>query len=194
VAEVTNSAAVAFYEKLGVRRVTLPRHLALGEVRDIVQGSPGMKFDVFALYGQCANAEGLCTFSHDHPRRVWPCVQPYHISCSEKEEERGELAPAVCAQMLWDGLERGEACGLCALPDLEEAGIGSVKIVGRGTSTVRKEWAVSTIASLLRFLKEKNPGREEFCREARRRYGERFPRGCRPTLCYFPELAGASGE
>ena len=32
-AEVTNSAAVAFYERLGVRRITLPRHLALGEPR-----------------------------------------------------------------------------------------------------------------------------------------------------------------
>jgi hypothetical protein len=69
-----------------------------------------------------------------------------------------------------------------------------VKIVGRGTSTGRKEWAVRSVARLLRLLEEKDPGREEFCAAARRIYRERFPKGCRATLCYFPEFLGAGDD
>lgn len=188
-AEVTNSAAVAFYEKLGVRRITLPRHLTLKEVGTVIKASPQMAFDVFVLYGQCANAEGLCTFSHDHPRRIWPCVQPYHIESSahENRERRGN-APALCGQMLWAGLPRGEACGLCGLWNLHRAGVEGLKIVGRGTATDRKEWAVKTVADLVSMIEREDVSEETFRLEARRRYGKRFAAGCRPTLCYFPEL------
>jgi putative protease len=194
-AEVTNSAAVAFYRRLGVRRVTLPRHLSTAEIGKIVAASPGTKFDVFVLYGQCANAEGLCTFSHDHPERRWPCVQPYTITPGDDAAGRREdRAPAACAQMLWDGLGRGEACGLCSLYDLRRLGIESVKIVGRGTGRERKEWAVRTARRLIDLLEGEDMGREEFCSEARRLYRERFPKGCRATLCYFPEYIGAAGD
>ena len=194
-AEVTNSAAVAFYHRLGVRRVTLPRHLSTGEIGKIVEASPSTKFDVFVLYGQCANAEGLCTFSHDHPQRRWPCVQPYRIVPGEERGGRRQgRAPAVCAQMLWDGVARGEACGLCSLYDLHRAGIESVKIVGRGTGGERKEWAVKTVRLLLDILEGGSVGREEFCAQARRFYREKFPKGCRATLCYFPEYLEAAGD
>jgi putative protease len=196
-AEVTNSGAASFYRRLGVGRITLPRHLSLSEIEGIVSGSEGMKFDVFILYGQCANAEGICTFSHDHPRRLWPCVQPYRIaSRSAGTSLREGRAPALCAQQLWDGLARGEACGLCGLRDLHRLGVEAVKIVGRGTATARKEWAVATTARLIAMIEEGGnagkggDGRDEFRAEARRLYRERFPKGCRSTLCYFPELLG----
>ena len=96
--------------------------------------------------------------------------------------------------MLWDGVGRGEACGLCALYDLHRMGIESVKIVGRGTGRERKEWAVGTVRGLLDWMEEGRPGREEFCSEARRLYRERFPRGCRATLCYFPEFLEAGRD
>jgi putative protease len=191
-AEVTNSAAADFYRHLGISRITLPRHLSLHEIRAVVDASPGMRFDVFILYGQCANAEGLCTFSHDDPGRVWPCVQPYRMGESGKlRGDAGKAAPALCAQMLWDGTPRGEACGLCALPDLAAAGVEAVKIVGRGTSRERKEWAVATVKALLDG--QEGDG-ESFRSRARELYLRRFPRGCRSTLCYFPELLPPGGE
>jgi len=194
-AEVTNSAAVDFYRRLGVDRMTLPRHLSVVEIGRITGARPETKFDIFVLYGQCANAEGLCTFSHDHPARRWPCVQPYGIGWAGKEPApREDRASAVCAQMLWDGLGRGEACGLCALFDLHSLGIEAVKIVGRGTGTGRKEWAVRTVKRLLDLLEEGGVDREEFCAGARRLYRERFPKGCRSTLCYFPEFLEAAGD
>ncbi len=187
-AEVANRAAVAFYRNLGIERIALPRHLTLLDIERLVRGSPDMKFDVFILYGQCANAEGFCTFSHDHPRRVWPCVQDYRIEQAGVGGGSEGRAPALCGQMLWGGLNRGEACGLCGLHDLHRVGIEGLKIVGRGTSPERKRWAVGTLAALIGLLESGKPGREAFLRKAKEIYRREFPRGCRPTLCYFPEL------
>ncbi len=187
-AEVTNGEAAAFYGDLGVGRITLPRHLSLREIEGIVTGSPGVEFDVFVLYGQCPNAEGFCTFSHDHPRRIWPCVQNYRISRGGNRRGGKAKAHPLCGQMLWGGINRGEACGLCALWDLGRIGITGLKVVGRGTSSGRKEWAVGTLSRLLGLLEGQPTSREEFLRAARAAYRERFTRGCRPTHCYFPEL------
>jgi putative protease len=184
--EVTNSAAVAFYHGIGVERITLPRHMTTRQIGDLITASPGTVFDAFVLYGQCVNAEGHCTFSHDDPRRVWPCVQPFAIAGGEESAVEG-AAPAFCGQKVWDGLPRGEACGLCGLWDLRRLGVRSVKIVGRGTSRERKEWAVGTTAALIAMMDAGGISREDFLAEAKRRYRKQFPKGCRPTLCYFPE-------
>ena len=191
--EVTNSAAVAFYRGIGVERITLPRHLTTRQIGDIIEASPGTVFDSFILYGQCVNAEGHCTFSHDDSRRRWPCVQPFTIAGSD--ERSGEKTmPAFCGQKVWDGLPRGEACGLCGLWDLRRLGVRGAKIVGRGTSRERKEGAVGTAAALLAMMDAGGISREDFLLEAKRRYRKQFPRGCRPTLCYFPEYLEAADE
>jgi putative protease len=183
-ADAANRGAVAFWGRLGVERVTLPRHLPLGQIAAIVEGSPRMRFDVFVLYGQCPNDEGQCTFSHDHPARVWPCVQRYLI------EPLGDSEPArraAAAQAGWGGLSRADACGLCALWDLARIGVEAVKIVGRGTPTARKVWAVRTTSELLALI-DAGIGREEFLAAARERSLGRLMHGCSPYLCYFSEL------
>jgi putative protease len=190
-ADAANHGAVAFWKRLGVERITLPRHLTLPEIAALVAASPGMRFDAFALYGQCPNDEGQCTFSHDNPRRVWPCVQAYRIRPRGGAEAARR---AAAAQSGWSGLKRGEACGLCALWDLDRLGIAAVKIVGRGMPTERKEWAVRTIVRLLESIRG-GVGREQFMEIARERSRNRFSHDCSPYLCYFPELIPAgAGE
>jgi putative protease len=182
-ADAGNHGAVAFWRRLGVERITLPRHLPLALVEALVAASPGARFDAFVLYGQCPNDEGQCTFSHDHPGRVWPCVQRYRI------EPAGDSEPArraADAQRGWGGLSRADACGLCSLWDLERLGVAAAKIVGRGTPTARKSWAVRTVAGLLGLI-DAGIGREEFRAAARERSLARFAHGCSPYLCYFPE-------
>jgi putative protease len=183
-ADAANHGAAAFWRRLGVGRITLPRHLTLSGVEALIAASPGMRFDAFVLYGQCPNDEGQCTFSHDHPARTWPCVQHYRI---EPLADSRPARRAAAAQRGWGGLSRADACGLCALWDLERLGVSSAKIVGRGMSTERKAWAVRTVAELLGMIAG-GIGREEFLAAARRRSRARFPHGCSPCLCYFPEL------
>lgn len=187
-ADVANSAAVAFWRRLGAGRITLPRHLTLARIEALVAASPGARFDAFVLYGQCANDEAQCTFSHDHPRRVWPCAQSWRIG----HDGSAETERAAAAQAGWAGMARGEACGLCALWDLDRLGVEAAKIVGRGTSTERKRWGVRTVAELIAMIRG-GVDREAFRAAARERSRERFSHGCSPWLCYFPELIVAGG-
>jgi putative protease len=183
-ADAANHGAAAFWRRLGVERITLPRHLALTSIEALLAASPGMRFDAFVLYGQCPNNEGHCTFSHDHPGRTWPCVQPYTETLLPDSPQSRHAAAAHAG---WAGLSRADACGLCALWDLARIGVDAAKIVGRGTSTERKAWAVRTIAELLALIRS-GIGREEFRVAARARSLARFAHGCSPYLCYFPEL------
>jgi len=187
-ADAANRGAVAFWSRLGVERITLPRHLSLATTRALLAASPGMQFDAFVLYGQCPNDEGQCTFSHDHPGRAWPCVQRY---AATPLPDAPPVRRALSAQAGWAGLSRADACGLCALWDLARLGVAAVKIVGRGAATERKVWAVRTIVELLGFIGS-GSGREEFLASARERSRGRFAHGCNPYLCYFPELIAVS--
>jgi putative protease len=188
-ADAANHGAAAFWRRLGVERITLPRHLTLGAIEALVAASPGMRFDAFVLYGQCPNDEGQCTFSHDHPARTWPCVQRYRV---EPSPDSASTRRAAAAQGGWGGLSRADACGLCALWDLARIGIDAAKIVGRGTPTARKLWAVDAVRELLGLIAG-GIGREEFRARARALSRGRFTHGCSPYLCYFPELIPPGG-
>ncbi len=183
-ADAANHGAVAFWRRLGVERITLPRHLTLAATEAVITASPKMRFDAFVLYGQCPNDEGQCTFSHDHPARTWPCVQRYAI---EPLVDSEPARRAAACQAGWGGLARADACGLCALWDLARLGVEAVKIVGRGTSTGRKAWAVRTVGELLGLIAA-GIGRDEFLAAALDRSRGRFGHRCDPHLCYFPEL------
>ncbi len=188
-ADVANHGAAAFWARLGAARITLPRHLSTAQLAAVVAASPGVRFDAFVLYGQCPNAEGHCTFPHDHPRRVWPCVQRWRVTPGDASPQ---ARAAAAAQGAWSGLVRADACGLCALRDLARIGLDAVKIVGRGAPTERKRWAVRTVRELLAAV-EGGIGREDFLAEALRRSRERFTHGCDPRLCYFPEFLSPRG-
>jgi putative protease len=189
-ADAANHGAAAFWRRLGVERITLPRHLSVTATEALLAASPSMRFDAFVLYGQCPNNEGQCTFSHDHPGRTWPCVQRYRV---EPLADSAAARRAAAAHAGWAGLSRADACGLCALWDLSRLGVEAVKIVGRGTPTERKAWAVRTAAELLALI-EAGIGREEFRAQARNRSLGRFVHGCNPYLCYFPELIPSPGQ
>ena len=51
-ADAANHGAAAFWGRLGVERITLPRHLPLAAIGALLAASPGMRFDAFVLYGQ----------------------------------------------------------------------------------------------------------------------------------------------
>jgi putative protease len=188
-ADAANHGAAAFWGRLGVERITLPRHLTLAATGALLAASPGMRFDAFVLYGQCPNDEGQCTFSHDHPGRTWPCVQRYRV---EPLPDSATARGAAAAHAGWAGLSRADACGLCALWELARLGVAAAKIVGRGTPTARKAWAVSAIGELLGLIAA-GVGREDYLAEARKRSCGHLSHRCDPRLCYCPELIPAGG-
>jgi U32 family peptidase len=61
---VFNSEAARFFGKLGIFRITIPRHVTLTEMASIVEKIPMLETVVFILNSRCANIDGLCTFDH----------------------------------------------------------------------------------------------------------------------------------
>ncbi|MGO9145390.1 MAG: U32 family peptidase [Desulfomonilia bacterium] len=61
---VFNSEAAQFFGKLGISRITIPRHVSLQEMASLVEKIPMLETAVFILNSRCANIDGLCTFDH----------------------------------------------------------------------------------------------------------------------------------
>ncbi len=59
----TNSAAVAFYEQLGVDRVVLARECSMDQIEQIVRHS-NVDIEAFIHGGMCVNYSGRCTLSN----------------------------------------------------------------------------------------------------------------------------------
>lgn len=185
---VLNSRAAEFYRSLGVSRIVLDRTLSLNEIGRIVHDVKDVRFEVFVMYGKCPNIEGMCTFfHHDDPKHVWPCCRNYAISTVSGSDEALKVLEAVDAQSAWSAHERGRGCGLCAMYDLDRAGVHSLKIAGRGRYTDDKVRAVEMVAEMRRLI-ESGVSRENYVRAASDLFIKTYGKECNPYVCYCPEL------
>jgi putative protease len=185
-AHLSNSEAVAVYLDAGIDRVVLPRHLPVSEMSAIVAAHPGIHFDAFLLVGNCPNTEGLCTFHHSSPDRIWPCEIPYAIEAVESGTSVA-LQSTIDQQASWSHSNRRHGCGLCAIPALQQAGIFGLKLVGRGAPTAAK---VRNVLLAVEFdqLSLSGEERESFQNKARAAHRHRFGQDCSTNVCYYPEF------
>ncbi|WP_161807391.1 peptidase U32 family protein [Geoalkalibacter ferrihydriticus] len=185
-AHLGNSEAVKFYQAQGVRRVVLPRHLNLAEMAAIVKRVPGVLFDAFMLVGKCPNTEGLCTFHHTSPDRIWPCEIPYTLTALS-EPVTPQLKAAMERQRSWSTTNRRHGCGLCAIPHLAAAGIFGLKLVGRGAPAAQKIKNIQLVRSFQELAVEETDF-DSYRRRARQAHHQRFGSLCSPNVCYYPEF------
>ena len=199
-----NSACANFYQSLGASRISLPRHLTIEEIRQIVEGAPGVKVEVFILNSKCPNVDGFCTFHHGlmevAPREFAKmyrnaCMLHYDIYVSSplySEEEMEKIAGERISgkrQHIWELVHiDSRPCGACALPEFEEMGIESVKIVGRGNSTAKKITDVRFIKASLDLLEREKPSREEYREVVKNLYRNTYGLPCRIYACYYPSI------
>lgn len=185
-AHLLNSSAIAFYQQLGISRTILPRHLTIAEMEAIIAASPGMLFDAFLLVGKCPNTEGLCTFHHSSPDKIWPCEIPYQI-----EPLHGEPSPllrkAMERQGSWSQSDRRHGCGLCAIPHLSRIGIDGLKLVGRGAPSARKIAHVRLVRQMLDLAGEE-PDFSSYRNAAIAAHRRNFAADCSRNICYYPEF------
>jgi putative protease len=185
-AHLSNSGALRFYAGQGIRRAILPRHLTLAEMANIVAAVPEVRCDAFLLVGKCPNTEGLCTFQHASPERIWPCEIPYQIT-SAGQEPGPALRAAMQRQASWAHTDRRHGCGLCAIPGLKRSGLYGLKLVGRGAPSAQK---VSNILLAREFLalagETEDPA--TYRRRAMAAHRARFGADCHQNICYYPEL------
>jgi U32 family peptidase len=191
-----NSETVAFYRDIGAARVTVPRHLTLDEIGEMMRRADGIETEVFVLNSRCPYVDGYCTFQHGLAGEDFPplyqnaCMLPYDIE-AQCEPGVPEAELSLEHQQIWQRHHVDDApCGGCALYELAEMNITAVKIVGRGNVTERKVTDVTFLRGLLDCLEADKPERQEFREIARMRYRETYRRECRVYMCYFPEVQG----
>jgi collagenase-like PrtC family protease len=202
---VFNRRAAAFYHGLGAQNITLPRHLALEELREVVRTMPPMDTTVFVLNSRCVNVDGLCTFQHGLAgKEIMPmyrnaCMLPFDVQVHVSPGCAAPDAPLQQArvrrrQKLWEHVHVDDhPCGACALYEFSEMGITSVKVVGRGNPIERKVRDVAFLRQLLDALVHARPIRADFRRQARALYCATYRRACRPHMCYYPSVMEDNG-
>lgn len=193
VASCRNAETAELAAELGAVRVILPRHLRLSEIRRICRAVPALEIEAFVLNDGCVFEEGSCHTLHlpgplGGPICLERFAHEYHRSngkpLRESELQRIHSNDEAWDRWLWhvfscgfsvtaEGLPHGP-CGLCAIPQLAAAGVGSVKIAGREGPIERRLKSVEMARAVL----ECNAGGGE--REA-----VAFARGLRgkPELC-----------
>ena len=184
-AHLTNAGAVRFMAEQGMQRVVLPRHLTVADMAAIIERAPDLQYDAFLLVGKCPNSEGLCTFHHSSPEKIWPCEIPYEISPLAGNASQ-RLQGAMQRQRSWSETNRRHGCGLCAIPHLREAGVQGVKLVGRGAPAAQKVRNVLLARDFL-DLAENMTDFIDYRRLAMAAHRERFGADCHQNVCYYPE-------
>ena len=187
-AHISNSGALRFYASQGIRRAVLPRHLPVAEMAAIAAAVPEVRCDAFLLVGKCPNTEGLCTFQHVSPERIWPCEIPYRIAPLVNSPSAA-LQTAMTRQASWAQTDRRHGCGLCAIPLLRQGGIDGLKLVGRGAPTPQK---LNNLRLARHFLQlaETVPDFNAYRQQAMAAHRARFGAACHVNICYYPELLG----
>ncbi|EGW41803.1 U32 family peptidase [Desulfosporosinus sp. OT] len=187
-AAVLNSAAVSFFSQLGVKRIIFPRYVQIETMKSIIErGGDHLEYEAFILNDGCVFEEGYCHVSHafggafcHNPAWVYKPIKikeegnadqkcPRERLLRVNKETFGEHMDEY-RRWLWIGIKnRGEMpgpkgyplgmCGLCALTQLKEIGVESLKIVGREaplkkrqqvSSLLRKCWILSQRVILLK--------------------------------------------
>lgn len=184
-AHLTNAGAVRFMAEQGMQRVVLPRHLTVDDMAAIIERAPDLQYDAFLLVGKCPNSEGLCTFHHSSPEKIWPCEIPYDISPLAGNASP-RLQGAMQRQSTWSETNRRHGCGLCAIPHLREAGVQGVKLVGRGAPAAQKVRNILLVRDFL-DLAENMTDFIDYRRLAMAAHRERFGADCHQNVCYYPE-------
>jgi len=185
-AHLANSEAVSIYVDAGIDRVVLPRHLPVAEMSTIVKAHPDICFDAFLLIGNCPNSEGLCTFHHSSPDRIWPCEIPYEIEAIEPCSTES-VQTVIEQQASWSRSNRRHGCGLCAIPSLHQAGLFGLKLVGRGAPTAMKIKNVILTSEFV-ALALSGENSDLFQQKARAAHLKRFGCPCSANVCYYPEF------
>ena len=181
----TNAASARFFRELGVSRIILPRHLTLAEIDRCV--IDGVGFEAFLINDGCVFEEGLCATTH-----------AAGTFCLADGDGLKDMPPGILDQYArWKWVQnncgcstsRGfplGPCGLCAIPRLQAAGVGSLKVVGREASLERK-FASVKLAAMARDIARNGGGPERIREETIALRGAASL--CHQThACYYPDL------
>jgi collagenase-like PrtC family protease len=204
-ANLTNSKAIQFYLRLGIKRVVLPRELTLSEMGALIAHEPNVEYEAMALSEKCRFIDGLCGFYHGtiYPKRMASAfVYEYHGPAKTPTVFAHDLCYAghgcrvpfmeedgtPIAQLPRDDVNQ-PACAACSLTHLRRIGLRYLKIGGRGMPTKLKKRAVSFLRDAVRMTDNEN-----IVGNMRRLYETAFNHPCRNSTCYYETALERSGD
>ncbi len=127
-----NQEGVTLLRDLGVKRIVLARELSAAEISSIVREVPGVELEVFVHGALCYSYSGQCLFSSmiggrsgNRGRCAQPCRLAYELY-SQNDKHKINL-PAQGKYLL----SPADLCLVEYLPELQAAGVSSLKIEGR---------------------------------------------------------------
>lgn len=133
-ANITNVAAVRFWEGLGAKRLVLSRELSIDEVREIRQQS-SIELESFVHGSICISYSGRCyisSFLTARSANMGECTNSCRWNYTLMEEKRpGEHFPVFEDERGTYLMSSKDLCMIGHLHLLAQAGIGSFKIEGR---------------------------------------------------------------
>lgn len=151
-ANTLNSAAVRFWQSVGVQRVILSRELSLKEIADIRQQCPDMELEVFVHGAICIAYSGRCLlsgyFNHRDPNQgvcTNACRWDYKthdakenesgdIVLIEESSRQGDLMPMYEDEHGTYIMNSKDLRAIEHIQKLVEIGVDSLKIEGRTKS------------------------------------------------------------
>ncbi len=125
-----NKETATFYQKLGVKRIIVPRDLSMKEVESLVRKCPELEFETFIMRNGCILSDGNCLGLHLHKHggicsSIRKSTKKYFLSNPD------ELPAVEHMQSQYDTCLYRTACGLCGIYQMVKANITACKVVGR---------------------------------------------------------------
>ncbi len=122
-----NAEAMRLFSGMNIARWIFPRKIAPQEMAECIKTLPGCEYEAFALNELCHYSGAHCMSLHCDEMSHACCI-PYLPAGPDCEK-----APEIAEDYPSDAFGAG-GCGLCALPEMQAAGITHLKIVGRGAN------------------------------------------------------------
>lgn len=158
---VNHETARVFYE-MGASRVVLARELSMDEIAQIrAKTPPELELEAFVHGSMCVSFSGRCLLSNyltGRDANRGDCAQPCRWSYRLVEEKRpGEYFPIEEDDRGTYILNSRDMCMIRHIPELQKAGISSLKIEGRAKSAYYVAVTVNAYRSAIDFCGQ-HPG------------------------------------
>jgi len=150
---VTNSAAIAYYHKMGINRIVLARELSMTEI-ELTNKNSLLPLEVFIHGGMCANYSGRCTISNFMTYRdanrggcAHSCRWFYHLFNNDEMIDKDDELFTMAARDL---------SAAAYISRLIEMNVASLKIEGRMKSAYYIAAVIKTYRLLIDEYYQKN--------------------------------------
>ena len=182
-----NSRMFSVFQRQKIRRLIFHRKNSFDDMKRVVQAGHGEEFEAFVLNELCHFTGAFCNSLHCD-EMGYLCRVPYRLGSVKGGDcmaDQSGSALEGAEQLLYDedGYLCGfTGCGLCALYQLQQAGITHLKLVGRGNYTDFMERDIRNLRKALEIL-EQSDSEEEYQKKMKQTL---FSKGCSGN-CYYRE-------